>query len=262
MEALVTIQGAEPWSVVGSGPAGETGVVVVHGFTGNPAATRPLGQALAARGHSVEVVLLPGHGTSVRDLARTRYADWFEAVQRAATHLRSGCRRVVLVGHSMGGTLCLDVAARRAELADGVVVINPQVLEREELVAKLAPLLQHVLPYVPRDLAGMPTDDLCRPGVQEGSYPIVSARAAQSLLTELPRIRAQLADLSQPLLVVRSRRDNTVPPANATAVLELAGSDDVRELVLERSYHCPMLDYDAERVEQAVVDFVGEVART
>jgi carboxylesterase len=262
VDALVTIEGAEPWSSPGVGEQGRVGVVVVHGFTGNPIATRPLGQRLAQEGYAVEVPLLPGHGTSHRDLARTRYGDWFGAVQRTAEHLRRACDRVILVGHSMGGTLSLDLACRRPHLVDGLVVINPQILNRPDVLAKLGPLLQHVLPYVPRGVAGLPTDDICRPGVHEGSYPIVSAKAGQSLLTELPRIRAQLPDLDQPLLVVWSTRDHSVPPENSRALVEMVGSDEVSTLELARSYHCPMLDYDAERLEQAVVDFVGKVGGT
>lgn len=259
MDALVTIEGAEPLSSPGTGERGEIGVVLVHGFTGNPIATRPLGQRLASEGYSVEVLLLPGHGTSHRDLGRTRYGDWFGAVQRAVEHLRRTCPTIVVVGHSMGGTLALDLASRRAHLVDGLAVINPQVRDPEQALARVARVLQYVVPYVPRDLAGLPTDDICKPGVREGSYPVVSARAAQSLVAELPRIRAQLAELHQPLLAVWSTRDHTVPPRNTATLLELVGSEDVRTLELERSYHCPMLDYDAERLEQAVTDFVGEV---
>jgi carboxylesterase len=261
MEALVTIPGAEPWSAPGSGERARTGVVVVHGFTGNCVATRPLGQRLAAEGYAVEVVLLPGHGTSHRDLARTRYADWFGAVQRAAEHLATACSSVVLVGHSMGGTISLDLASRRTDLVDGVAVINPAILDREGVLAKIAPLLQYLVPFVPRDVADMPTNDIARPGAEERSYATVSSRAAQSFLAELPRIRAQLLDLVQPLLVAYSATDHTVPPENSEELLDLVGSDRITRLVVDRSYHIPMLDYDAPRLEAAVVDFVGEVDR-
>lgn len=258
----MTIEGAQPWSATGSGDQAETGVVVVHGFTGNPIATRPLGQRIAREGYAVEVVLLPGHGTDHRDLGRTRYADWFAAVQRTAEHLRrSGCRRIVVVGHSLGGTLAVDLASRRGELADGVVVINPQIRDREGILARIGPLVQHLLPYPPREVAGLPTDDIARPGVEEGSYPKISAKAGQSLIAELPRIRAQLPDLKQPLLVASSTRDHSVPPEDSLALVELVGSDRVELLRLERSYHVPTLDYDAERLEDAIVAFVGEVAR-
>lgn len=262
MEVLVTVPGAEPWSAAGSGERAGTGVVVVHGLTGNPIATRPLGQRLAEEGYRVDVPLLPGHGTSHRDLGRTRYADWFAAVEHAAGELAASCDRVVLVGHSLGATLSLDLASRRPNEFAGVVSINAQVLDPQQLMARLAPVLQYLMPYVHRDLAGLPTNDIAMPGVEEGSYRYVASRAAQSLIVELRRIRAQLPDLVGPLLVVSSAVDHSVDPRNADALCGLVDGGELTRLDLDRSYHVPMLDYDAPRLERAVVAFVDGVHRS
>lgn len=259
MQPKVSIPGAEPWSAAGTGPRARTGVVVVHGFTANPVGTRPLGERLAARGYTVEVPLLPGHGTSHRHLARTRYADWVGAVEAVVDDLAGRADRIVLIGHSMGGTLSLDLAVRRAEVVDAVVVINPAIRAPRGLLARTAGLLAPVLPYVPRDLAGLPTNDLAKDGVEESAYALVPARAAASLLGELERVRAGLLDLTAPLLVVRSPQDHTVDPRDALDVLELAASAVRRELVCARSYHVPQLDHDAERVEEAIAAFLAEV---
>jgi carboxylesterase len=262
VEAVVTIPGAEPWSALGEGERATVGVIVTHGFTANPIGTRPLGLRLASEGYTVEVPCLPGHGTSIRDFGRSRYADWYRALERIYEHLSRGCDRIVLVGHSMGGTLSLDLATRRPEHVAGVVAINAQVSDPIQPLAKVAPVLQYVLPYVPRDLAGLPSDDIAKPGVEEGAYGIVSAKAAQSLIGQLPRIRQQLPSLDVPLLVVWSPQDHTVPPENSVVLQELVGTDDVEELVCDRSYHVPQLDYDADRVADAIVAFVARVTGT
>jgi carboxylesterase len=263
VDAAVSIEGAEPWSSPGSGGAARIGVVVLHGFTGNPNSTRPLGQRLAREGYRVEVPRLPGHGTNVRDLGRTRYEDWVGTAERTVEQVAAVTDHLVLVGLSMGGTLTLDIASRRPELVDGAVVINPQILSPEQLMAKLAPVLQHVMPYVPRDAAGLPSDDIARPTADERAYPMVSSKAAQSLIAELPRIRRQLPQLTQPLLVAYSPQDHSVPAGNARALRELIGAEaDVRELELLRSYHVATLDYDAPLLEAETVAFVAEVAGT
>lgn len=259
-QPTVTISGAEPWSAAGRGPRARTGAVVLHGFTGNPNSTRPLGERLAADGYRVEVPRLPGHGTDVRDLGRTRYADWYDAAERVIESVARATDHLVVVGLSMGGTLALDLASRRGDVVDGVAVINPQILAPTQLLAKLAPVLQHLVPYVPRDLAGLPSDDIARPTADEHAYPMVSAKAARSLLVELPRIRRQLADLTAPLLIASSPSDHTVPVANARALPALVGSERVTELELPDSYHVATLDYDAPRIEAAVLDLLAEVA--
>lgn len=259
MQANVSIPGAEPWSSDGQGPRGRTGVIVVHGFTANPVGTRPLGERLAAEGYTVEVPLLPGHGTSHHELARTGYADWAGAVEQALDRLAERCGRIVLIGHSMGGTISLDLAARRAEAVAAVVAINPAIRAPRGLLPRVAGLLAPVVPYVPRDLAGLPTNDIALDGVEESAYALVPARAATSLLRELDRIRAGLLDVTAPLLVVRSPTDHTVDPQDPVDVLELAASRDLRELVCEHSHHVPQLDHDAALVEEAIVGFLAEV---
>lgn len=257
MDAVVGIEGAEPWGSLGSGERADIGVVVTHGFTGNPLATRPIGQWFAAEGYAVEVPLLPGHGTTVRELGATRYHDWYAALEHTIDHVGSGRSKIVLVGHSMGGTLSLDYASRNPDRVAAVAVINAQVSDPIQPLAKVAPVLQYLVPYVPRDLAGLPSNDIARPGIAEGAYPMVSARAAQSLISQLRRIRGQLLDLTQPLLVAWSPEDHTVPPDNAQALQELVGSDEVTEVVCDRSYHLPQLDYDADKLQAALLDFVG-----
>lgn len=255
---VALIAGAEPWSSPGSGANATTGIVVVHGFSGNPNSTRPLGEALAERGFAVEVVRLPGHGTTVKDMATTRYPDWRAEVERAVDELAARVDRVLLVGLSMGGTISLDVAASRRDTVAGVVPINATMISRDGLLVKLGPYLEKILAIAPAKLAGLVENDIAKGG-DEKAYDKVSTAAGNSLLAELPRIRAKLLDLTQPVVVAFSPQDHSVPPKNSKAILELLG-DNARELVLERSFHVATLDHDAPLIEQAVVDLAAEVS--
>jgi carboxylesterase len=260
MHALFNIlPGAERWGRAGRGARAATGVVVVHGFTGNARTTRPIGEALAARGFTVEVLRLPGHGTHWRDLARTRYRDWKRAVEAAVDALAPRVERVILVGLSMGGALALDVGSGPKEVVAGVVAINAPYLDREGLLARLAPLVARVIPAVPASAAGLVKNDAARAGVDEMAYPMVPARAAQSLLDALPRIRVQLSAMRRPVLVAFSPADHSVPAANSEALLAALG-DTAEALVLPRSYHLAPLDLDAELLFERVAAFADRVA--
>ena len=76
------IPGAEPYSTTGD----TRGALVLHGFTGNPQSMRGLALALADAGFTVEMPLLPGHGTVIEDMLDTR---WSRLVRRS----RSGLHR-------------------------------------------------------------------------------------------------------------------------------------------------------------------------
>ena len=73
---------------------------------------RPWGRYLAEHGHTVDVPRLPGHGTSVAECNRTRWADWYAAVERSYLMLRERCD-TVFVG---GGTPFLPPVAETIPL--------------------------------------------------------------------------------------------------------------------------------------------------
>ena len=253
------IPGAEPWSSPGSGDRAGSGAVIVHGFTGNPISTRPLGEALAARGFRVEVVRLPGHGTHWRDMLRTRYQDWYGEVDRAVDALRPECPAVFLVGLSMGGTIVLDVASRRPDDIAGVVSINAAVLDREGLVARLAPIIARLIPALPAAAANIVKNDTARDGVDEQAYGWVPMKAAQSVLAELPRIRSQLGGLAVPVLAVYSALDRSVPPDNTRAIPGLVGDGGHVDLLeLARSRHLATLDLDRDELFDRVAAFMDQ----
>lgn len=250
--------GAEPFRAAGDGDRATTAVVLVHGFTGNPRATRPMAQVLNEAGFSVDAIRLPGHGTTPRDMGTTRWADWRTAVTHAVDRALREHDRVVLVGHSMGGTLALDLAGSRDDVA-GCVAINAIIEEPPSPLARLAPVLQYIVPMLPREAVGLPRDDIARPDVSEDAYLRVPSKSAHSLMQALPAVRASLATLSAPLLIISSRVDNTVATVNGDLIEREAASDDVRRIFLDRSWHVPQLDWDREEVEQAVLAFVDHV---
>jgi len=58
-------------------------------------------------GFTVEMPLLPGHGTDISDMVPTRWPQWCEAADDAFTELAARCDAVAVVGLSMGGSLAV-----------------------------------------------------------------------------------------------------------------------------------------------------------
>jgi carboxylesterase len=252
--------GSEPWSAPGTGQRERTGILLVHGFRGSPVSLRPLGELFAARGFAVDLPRLPGHGTTWRDMLPTRYDDWRAYVEKRARALAERTDHVFLVGLSMGGTLALDVASGTGARIAGVVTINAHILDRTGIVVKLGPFLEKILPVVPASVAGLTTNDIAKPDVAEQAYGWVPSAAGNSLLRALPRIREQLARMPCPVLVMYSRNDHSVPPANSKALLGMIRGPELGEVVLERSYHVATLDYDQPLIEERVTAFADRLS--
>lgn len=246
---LALLPGSEPFRHDG----GRTGVLLCHGFTGSPQSMRPWAEHLAHAGLSVELPLLPGHGTRWQDLNRTGWPDWYEEAERAFDRLLARCTDVFVMGLSMGGTLAVRLAEQRGAQVAGIVVVNPSLhSERKEL--RLLPVLKHLVPSA-RGIGG----DIQRSGVAETGYPRTPLRALDSL-RELWRLTsADLRFVIQPLLVYRSRVDHVVEPSNSRALLAGVSSYDVEERILEESYHVATLDNDAARIFAGSLDFVRRI---
>lgn len=241
--------GCEAWSSEG----GDAGVLVLHGFTGNPTSVRPMGEALAERGFSVEMPRLPGHGTRWQELQKTTWHDWAREAVAAHERLRARTAAQVVVGLSAGGALALYLAATRSEQLAGIVLVNPYVREGNPLVPAL-PLLKWALPGV----KGI-GNDIAKPGGDEKPYPKVPLKAFASLMAFQRRIRDNLHAVTVPTLVFTSREDHVVDPGNSQIVLDGISSGDVEQIWLERSYHVATLDYDADDIVDRTAAFVTRV---
>jgi carboxylesterase len=241
--------GAEPFVLDGA-PGGTVGAVLCHGFTGTPASLRPWGEHLSAAGIAVSCPRLPGHGTRWQDLNATRWPDWYAELERAFDQLLARVPTVFAMGLSMGGTLCLRLGEQRGAEVAGLVLVNPS-LATERKDARLLPVLSRVLPSVP----GI-ASDIKKPGVTELAYDRTPLRAAYSLAQLWRLTRSDLARLTQPILTFRSRTDHVVEPLSGRLLTEGVSSPEVREVVLEDSYHVATLDNDAPRIFVGSVGFV------
>ncbi|MBB1255284.1 alpha/beta hydrolase [Streptomyces alkaliterrae] len=219
-----------------------TGVLLCHGFTGSPQSMRPWARYLADQGLTVSLPLLPGHGTRWQDLQHTGWQDWYATVDRELRVLLDRCEQVFVAGLSMGGALALRLAARHGDAISGVVVVNPATTF-PKLEGYALPLVRHLVTST-KGIAS----DIRKPGVVETGYDRVPLHAAYSARNLFRLVRAELPQVTQPLLVLHSRVDHVVPPSDSQVVLDNVSSTDVTETVLEQSYHVATLDHDAERI--------------
>ena len=235
---MAVVPGAEPWSADGDG----TGVLVIHGFTGSPAAVRPWAAELAAQGWTVRVPRLPGHGTRWQDMNLTTWQDWYAEVDAALADLRARCDHVFVMGLSMGGTLTLRLAEQHGAEIAGIVLVNPSI--HTERIDRFA------LPLVQRFVASFPgiSNDIAKPGQDEVAYDRLPLKAAYSLSQLWSVTKAGIASITQPVLLFRSLNDHVVEPSNAAYILANVSSADVTEVVLPDSYHVATLDHDAHRI--------------
>jgi carboxylesterase len=230
------------------------GVLVVHGFTGNPTSMRGLAEAMAALGHHVEMPRLPGHGTTIEDMLDTTWADWSGEVSAAHARLARRTDTIVVMGLSMGGALTLWSGFHLPGVA-GLVCVNPATTPAPaEVVEMVDELVRDGV-----ELAPAVGGDIADPDAVEVAYDGSPLRAALSMWRDgLAPMVDSYGDLTMPLLLITSRQDHVVEPANSEH-LAATYAGDVEHIWLDRSYHVATQDYDAADIERWAGEFVARV---
>jgi carboxylesterase len=243
------LAGAEPYSVTGDA----RGALVLHGFTGNPQSMRGLALALADAGLTVEMPLLPGHGTDVADMVPTRWEDWSSAAEAAYLDLAARSDAVVVAGLSMGGMLAVWLAEHHPEIA-ALALVNPMVAPPD------ADTVGFVRAMVDNgdELAPGVGSDIAMEGAVESAYPELPLRAALSLFAAAAEVESGLGSVTCPVLLFTSTQDHVVDPKSSALLVERA-KGPVDQVVLDRSYHVATLDYDKDEIEARTVEFVTGV---
>ena len=241
-----------PFDYAGHGANASTGVLLSHGFTGSTVSMLAWAKHLAEQGYAVSLPLLPGHGTTWQELARTPWRRWYEAYEQAYHRLRERTGQVVVGGLSMGGALALRLAAH--EEVCGVVVVNPG-LTAADPRARYAGLLKYVIRSVPAI-----GNDIALPGQDEGAYARTPVAAVHQLLQLFRDTTASLPLITAPTLVFRSAVDAIVPESSMDALRRGLTGTDLRIVPLHNSYHVATMDHDAPLIFEQSHEFIQTVS--
>jgi pimeloyl-ACP methyl ester carboxylesterase len=206
---------------------------------------------------------LPGHGES-DPAPRVGVEAYAGAVADVLIALE--CGPVVVVGHSLGGSVAIALAARRPDLVRGLVLIASCVKlplvdsVGERLVAYLPGPLRRLLffsmakkvlfvPESPADAIAITMRELraCRPETLQADV-----RAARAM-----DLTAHAAALDVPTLVLSGGRDRLTTPALAERLSALIPGSRLH--IVDGAGH--MLPLEAgERVNREIVTFVDSLA--
>ncbi len=243
--------GAEAWSHNGTRTSG---VLVIHGFTGNPSSMRELAESFAAQGFHVELPRLSGHGTTIEDMIPTRWSDWSADVEAAYKVLASRCTQVVVAGQSMGGALTLWLAAHHPEIT-GIVCINPvaQARSAEEIA-----FFEVIIESGEESIAGIGSD-ISDPNVTENSYGGTPLRAGYSMYVDgVAPLTQHYPQMVMPMLLINSVQDHVVEPTQSDYLVANYGGT-IDRVMLERSFHVATQDVEKDVVMARSVDFAKKI---
>ncbi|HFB67583.1 MAG TPA: alpha/beta fold hydrolase [Calditrichae bacterium] len=231
--------GAEPIFI----DQGEKGLLFLHGFTGSPYEGRDFAEYFKEKGYTIWVPLLPGHGTHPRDMEHVTWEDWYRAARNHLFKLQRKCRKVAVVGQSMGAALAMNLAAHYP--FDALVTLAGFVFLTDWRL-KLLPVARHVLRYQYKSKG--PDIRSREAKKRSASYHKYPVKSIQQLLALIEHVRGDLLDIHIPTYLVHAKRDHVVPYSNLDYLYNHIGSKIKKRLLVENSYHIVSVDYDKDLI--------------
>ncbi len=225
---------------------------MLHGFTSSPFEMRELGERLYHQDFTVHIPLLPGHGTNPANLRKNNWYDWFATAKNELFQLRKRCKKVYVIGLSMGGTLALHLAAHYE--INGVAALAPGLYLKNKFA-----ILSHLLKPVVRYSRKYSGPDI-KADVKTITYSKIPVRAISELLKLFKHVKHDLKDIYTPLLIIYSSDDHVINGKSAKTIYKTVSSQNKRILELTNSYHIITLDNEKEIVFTEISSFLKSLS--
>lgn len=254
------LHGAEPMFLQGSNGKA---CLLIHGFIGSPTDFGRLPEMLHKMGYTVSVPLLPGHGTDPEDFSKTTPEQLLSAVQENYEALKKNHSQVVLVGLSLGAALSLVIAAKLK--VDALVLLAPYLKIKHQWFYLLPTEWYHAIlsPFIPYVYRLSYFKQVFRREALSGivDYDFVSTRGVTTTLKIGQMAQNAAENLKAQTLIVHSKKDRATD-YQASLQLSQKIQGRVSLVTLENSNHIILWDYEAEAVENEIINFVEKIEAT
>ena len=216
----------------------KAGVVLVHGYLAAPREVRALANFLYERGYVVYGVRLKGHGTAPEDLARVRWEEWYESLNRGYVIIKSFTDNIILGGFSTGGCLALMGAGLKQEKIRAVFSISAP-LKLRQFAARLVPPVVGFTSLLQRIRGGeMGWEFLdSSPENEHINYKRNPLTGVRELNRAMEAMEDRLPDIVVPTLIVQGSRDPVVDPRSGPDIFAQVGTPLKELAVFERDNH-------------------------
>lgn len=242
------------------------GVLVLHGFTSHFNCVSGVLPRVEKYGLPTRMPALRGHQSTPQDLQGVVWHDWYDDGERALLDLVKEVRQVVVVALSMGSLVGIELTIKHPDKIAGLVCVAPALKLKgapNALVAGLvvAPLLKTY--KFKADKTAQSWGDPALFWKHNKNYSEVPTKSLVELIkfSEYVRKPEHLRQLTPPLLVIETRRDEAVEPEQAQRLYDLASSQSKTIKWFDKTSHEMLLDCEAAQVLDVIEEFVVKLER-
>ncbi len=252
-------------------PGGNHSVLLIHGLTGSPFEMKYLARKLSKAGFAVKGPCLKGHCTTLKDLSKTNWEDWYGSVRESFIEMKKSSDSVSVVGLCMGALLSLHLSHEFGSEVAAVSLISTTLfydgwsLPWYKFLLPIAYYFpfRYIYSYSETEPYGIKNKALRERIVNlmkndSIAYTKTPAASIHELFKLINQVKKELPAITTPALILHSDEDDLTSIKNPDYVEEKIGSKVVRKIILDDSYHMMTIDNQKDRVAEETISFFQE----
>lgn len=247
------IVGAESFTLTGTN---DRAIVLLHGYNDSPQAMRSPAAAFHTAGWTVYVPLLPGHGRSLPEFARSGADQWIATARDAVREALARHRHVAVGGLSLGGAIAAIVAAEEPSII-AAVLFAPFLVHSHRLgaIAAAWPILALFARYL---TGGNATRSIRDPIARKAliAYGCSTPRLMREVQRVVQHARVALPRVRQPVWIAQSSDDYRIPAMDAQVAFDMLGSADKHLHWTTGNGHVITVDFGHEYLSAEAVRWI------
>lgn len=228
------------------------GILLIHGYTGFIDELEELAKYVNKNGITVSLPILPGHNTTVQDLNKYKWRDWYNFIEKKYQELAENVKQPYIGGISMGGALALHFAAHNPTngviaLATGTRLLDPYV--------NIIPIAKKFIEFFPKKES---SGDVNKRGLKRKRkcYRYTSLKTVNELMKLFSHLKDDLPEIKTPVLYIHSLKDHTISYENAFVTFNRISSKFKEFVTLKKSYHLITMDIEKQVVFEETLKFL------
>lgn len=235
----------------------EIGILLIHGFPASPAEMKPLGEFLHSEGFTVYGVRLKGHGTSPCDLEQTPWGKCIESIEQGYKVLSIKCKKIVVIGFSIGAVIALDLAGQLRKNICCVVSISASIevegIDSLSLIvsAQMEKFIR-LIPGVKAKYIEWETDS------PEINYRSVPLQRLVDIKNYIERVKGNLKEITGPMMIIQAIQDPLVKQHSAEFVYETISSKNKKIYWYDSDKHI-IVTPDCLEVYKNILSFIKRI---
>ncbi|GIW22009.1 MAG: carboxylesterase [Candidatus Sericytochromatia bacterium] len=231
--------------------------LLLHGLWGSPYEFSKLSDFLVKKNYTVNAPRYQGHGTYGKVMDKYYWLDWYNLAESRYLELRKNYKNVYVIGFSTGATITLKLAQKYdiEKIVSLSAFIYPTykwfyILKPEWYLNTIGRLINYIPSIKPPNI----NDPIARKEYIVSEY--LSIKTLRKTFELVKEVEKTIFNVTSPILIVHSKKDITTSYKSSYYIYENVSSKVKELLILEKSNHIIMLDYEKDILFEKIFEFL------